>query len=36
MTLSEMKREILCLPLLAVWFYLLCLFWHAHQHVPQT
>ena len=36
MMLTEMKLEIFCLPLLAVWFvyYLMCLFWHADQPVP--
>src|ERR1039457_5044352 len=36
MMLTEVKLEILCLPLLAAWFvyYLMCLFWHARQPLP--
>ena len=36
MLLMKVKLEILCLPLLAAWFtyYLMCLFWHAHQPLP--
>lgn len=38
MMLTEVKLEILCLPLLAAWFcyYLMCLFWYTHQTMPQT
>ena len=38
MLLTEVKLEILCLPLLAAWFsyYLMCLFWHARQVMPMT
>ena len=33
MMLTELKLEILCLPLLAAWlvYYLMCLFWYSHQ-----
>jgi hypothetical protein len=38
MLLTEVKLEIFCLPLLAAWFtyYLMCLFWHAHQPMPPV
>jgi hypothetical protein len=38
MMLTELKLEILCLPLLAAWlvYYLMCLFWLAHQPVPPV
>ena len=36
MLLTEVKLEILCLPLVAVWYiyYALCIFWHGQQPVP--
>ena len=36
MMLTEAQLEILCVPALAAWFcyYLMCLFWHAHQPLP--
>ena len=36
MMLTEVKLEILCLPLLAVWFfyYAMCLFWSGNQPLP--
>ena len=36
MMLTEVQLEILCLPLLLVWFvyYALCLFWHTNQPLP--
>ena len=38
MMLTEVKLEILCLPLVAVWFvyYALCVFWHGPQPVPPV
>jgi hypothetical protein len=38
MMLTEVKLEILCLPLLAAWFfyYLMCLFWHGLQPMPPS
>ena len=38
MMLTELKLEILCLPLLGAWlvYYLMCLFWLAHQPVPPV
>jgi hypothetical protein len=38
MMLTEVKLEILCLPLLAAWFfyYLMCLFWHGLQRMPPS
>ena len=37
MMLTEVKLEILCLPLLAVWFfyYAMCLFWSGNQSIAQ-
>ena len=36
MLLTEVKVEILCLPLLVVWFfyYAMCVFWQGNQAVP--
>ena len=36
MMLTQVQLEILCLPLLVVWFiyYAMCLFWHANQPLP--
>jgi hypothetical protein len=38
MMLTEVKLEILCVPLLAAWlvYYLMCLFWYAHQPVSPV
>ena len=38
MMLTQVQLEILCLPLLLVWFvfYAMCLFWHANQPLPLT
>jgi hypothetical protein len=38
MLLTEAQLEILCLPLLLVWFvyYAMCLCWHAHQPLPPA
>lgn len=35
MMLTEVKLEILCLPLLAVWFfyYAMCIFWSGNQPI---
>jgi len=37
MMLTKVKVEILCLPLLAVWFfyYAMCIFWSGNQPIPK-
>ena len=36
MMLTEVKLEILCLPLVGVWFlyYAMCIFWSGNQPIP--